>query len=146
MKAFSFRLDRILKLREDAEQTQARRYGEAARAEADLERQCREQATYLARIAERIAPTAGQVTSAGVLLALQLTSEAAASQLDEAERARVDAEKQSETERSHLAKARVERKSLERLKEQHHTDWRETANRRDQKEMDEIAARTRGRR
>lgn len=146
MKAFSFRLDRILKLREDAEQNQARRYGHAARAEADLDRQCREQANYLAAVSERIAPLTGQLTNVGVLRVLQLTSDAAATQLEEARRARTEAEKTAEVERSQLAQARVERKSLERLKDQHHADWRETAQRHDQREMDEIAARTRGRR
>jgi flagellar export protein FliJ len=146
VKAFYFRLDRILRLREDAEQAQARRYGEAARAEADLQRQCREQADYLAEIGDRITPAVGQLTNAGVLRALQLTTNAAANQLDEAERARTDAEQHAEAERAELAKARVERKSLERLKEQQQSNWREAASRQDQKEMDEIAARTRGRR
>jgi len=146
VKSFYFRLDRILRLREGAERSQARRYGEAARVEADLERQCREQTDYLAGIGERKTPAVGQLTNAGVLRALQLTSDAAASQLDDAERARVDAEKQAETERTELTKARVERKSLERLKEQHQSDWRAAANRHEQKEMDEVAARTRGRR
>jgi flagellar export protein FliJ len=146
MKSFSFRLDRILKLRSQAEQTQARRYGEAARAEADLERQCEEQARYLAGIGERITPNAGQVTNAGVLRALHLTSAVAADQLDQAEQARQDAERRAAAERSQLAQARVERKSLERLKEQQQADWRDAARRQEQKETDEIAARTQSRR
>jgi flagellar export protein FliJ len=145
VKAFFFRLDRILKLRGDAEQAQAKRYGEAARKEAELERRCREQAEYLTEIGDRLTPAAGQVTTAGELRALQLTSDAAATQLDHSRRARADAEIRAEGERVELAKARIERKTLERLKDQQRADWREADKKQDQKDTDEIAARTRGR-
>lgn len=144
MKSFSFRLDRILKLREDAEQAQARRFGEAARVEADLDRQAKERARDVSRIADQINPASGARTTAGLLRALHLTSSAAASQLESVEQARAEAESKAEVERAELAKARVERKTLERLKEQQQTTWRETLGRHDQKEMDEIASRHRG--
>lgn len=146
MKSFSFRLDRILKLREDAEQVHARRFGEAAREEADLDQQCRAQAKYLAEIGERIVPDAGKRTSAGVLQLLHLTSSVAAAQLDQAEQARHEAEQKAEALRVELAQARMERKTLERLKEQQQVTWHEGQSRDDRKEMDEIAARSKGRR
>jgi flagellar export protein FliJ len=144
MKSFSFRLARILKLRETAEQAQARRFGEAARDEMDRDREAAEQAAYLEQVGERLAPPAGHRTSAGLLRVLKLTSEAAASQLADAEQAREAAQVKAETERVELARTRVERKTLERLKEQQYVNWREAADRRDRKEMDEIASRPRG--
>ena len=143
MKGFSFRLDRILRLREDAEQRQALAYGQAARSESEAERTCTEQETYLRDIGNRIAPPPGQMTNAGLLQVLNLTASAAAQQLDEAERHRAEARQTADTERDRLAQARVERKSLERLKVHQHDAWKEEAGRAEQKDSDEIAARTR---
>ena len=142
MKAFSFRLDRILRLRESAEQRQARAYGHAARLESELDRLCAEQATHLEQIGDRVAPAAGQHTSAGVLRLLSLTAEAAAQQLDLAHQDREEARQTASAERDRLAQARVERKSLERIRGNRHAAWKEAAGREDQKETDEIAART----
>ena len=144
MKSFSFRLDRILKLRETAEQAQARRYGDAARDEAERDRECEDQVAYLDRVGQRLTPKTGERTSAGLLRVLQLTSDAAAAQLADAEQARVEAQARAEAERTELARARIERKTLERLKEQEHIDWREGAEQSDRKDMDEIASRRRG--
>ncbi|MBL8989439.1 MAG: flagellar export protein FliJ [Gemmatimonadales bacterium] len=144
MKAFSFRLERLLRLREEAEQQQARVMSEAARTEADLDRLCDDQQNYVARIGDRVTPPAGQVTNAGVLRALHLTSAAAASQLEDAERARAEARKQADQERERLADARRDRKTLERLKEHQKAAWQGEQNRDEQKTMDEIAGRPRG--
>ncbi len=144
MKAFSFRLDRILKLREDAEQRQARVMGDASRAEAELEDLCREQTSHLESVGNRATPAPGLRTSAGMLRILHLTSSAAASQLDQAEMARDDATKVADVERDRLAAARRDRKTLERLKEQKQGQWRQDAIRDERKTMDEIASRTRG--
>lgn len=144
MKAFSFRLDRILKLREDAEQRQARVMGDATRAETALDDLCREQASYLQSVGDRVTPAPGLRTSAGMLRILQLTSAAAASQLDETEKARDEATKQADVERDSLAAARRDRKTLERLKEEQFGQWREGDVRDERKTMDEIAGRPRG--
>lgn len=144
MKSFSFRLDRILRLRERAEEVQARRFGEAARDEADRSRDCEEQAAYLAEVGARIAPEAGQRTNAGLLRVLQLTSQAASAQLADAETARREAEEKTEAERVELARTQAERKSLTKLKENQLATWREAMDRRDRGDMDEIASRVRG--
>lgn len=143
MKSFSFRLQRILKLREDAEQAQARRYGAASQVEAEADRQCRNQAEHLERVADRLTPPVGARTNAGLLRAIQLTSAAATRQLEDAEQARQAAEAAAEAERIALTKARVERKALERLKEHHTASWREGVERQDQRDTDEIASRRR---
>lgn len=144
MKAFSFRLDRILKLREDAEQRQARVMGDATRAETALDELCRDQASYLQSVGDRVTPAPGLRTSAGMLRILQLTSAAAASQLGETEKARDEATKQADVERDSLAAARRDRKTLERLKEEKLGQWRESDVRDERKTMDEIAGRPRG--
>lgn len=144
MKAFSFRLERLLRLREEAEQRQARVLGEASRTEADLDRLCEDQQSYVARIGDRVTPSAGQVTNAGILRALHMTSVAAASQLADAEKARADARKLADEERERLADARRDRKTLERLKEHQKAAWQGEQNRDEQKTMDEIAGRPRG--
>ena len=144
MKAFSFRLDRILKLREDAERRQARVMGDASRAETELSDLCREQARFLESVGDQATPTPGLRTSAGMLQILKLTSSAAASQLDQTEQAHDEATKVADAERDRLATARRDRKTLERLKEQKHGQWREADIREERKTMDEIASRPRG--
>ena len=144
MKGFSFRLDRILKLREDAEHKQARVMGEASRAEADLDDRCRDQAQHLKTVGEQATPAPGLRTSAGMLQILQLTSDAAVRQLDQSEKARAEASKVTDLERERLQAARRDRKTLERLKEQKHLQWREDEVRDERKTMDEIASRPRG--
>jgi flagellar export protein FliJ len=144
MKGFSFRLERLLRLREEAEQRQARAMGEAARAEADLDRLCHDQQDFVERIGDRVVPTAGQLTNAGLLRTLHLASVAAVHQLEDAERARAEARKRADAERERLADARRDRKTLERLKDHQRTTWQGERSRDEQKEMDEIAGRTRG--
>jgi flagellar export protein FliJ len=143
MKGFSFRLDRILRLRENAEQRQAVAYGEAARTETELDRLCEAQADYLRRIGDRLAQTPGQQTNAGLLQVLSLTASAAAQQLDQAKEHLDEARTVASTELDRLAQARVERKSLERIRVHRHAAWKEAAGREEQKESDEVAARTR---
>lgn len=144
MKAFSFRLERLLRLRGDAEQRQAIVLGEAARAEAEMEGLCRDQESFLAGMVDRLKPQVGQVTSAGMMRTLQLTGIAAASQLEQAEQERDEARRQADVERDRLAEARRERKTLERLKEHQRAAWLGEVDRDEQKTMDEIAGRSRG--
>ena len=145
MKGFFFRLDRILRLREDAERRQARVYGHAARTESELSRLCEEQADHLERIGDRLAPTPGESTSAGLLRVLNLTLAAAARQLDQARQHRDEARETATTELDRLSQARVERQSLERIRGHRHAAWKEATGREEQKDTDEIAARKRSR-
>ncbi len=144
MKGFSFRLDRILKLREDAERRQARVMGEASRAETELTVRCREQAQRVETAGRQATPAPGAITSVGMLQLLQLASAAAATQLDQSEKARDEATKVTDAERDRLAAARRDRMTLERLKDHKHQQWREDDVRDERKTMDEIAGRPRG--
>jgi flagellar export protein FliJ len=141
MRHFTFRLDRILRLREEAEQRQARRMGEAAREEAELDRLCGDHARHLERVSQRLAQQPGHVINAGLLRARALTATAAAQQLEDAERERAQAREVADAERERLTKARVDRRSLERIREQRLGAWRKEADRDEQKANDEIANR-----
>jgi flagellar protein FliJ len=143
MKSFSFRLERILRLREQAEQGRARTFGAAAREEAQLDRLVRDQADYLASIGDRLAPKSGDQMSAGWLRVLTLTAAAAQQQLEDTEKSREDARKAADEARARLAEARVERRSLERLREKQQAAWGLEARREEQKTLDEIAGRRR---
>jgi len=144
MKSFTFRLDRILRLREEAEQRQARVMGAAARTEAELDQLCVEQRNYVVGVGAKAAPVAGERTNAGVLRALHLAAQAAAGQLAEAEKARDEARLAADQERVRLAAAQRERRTLERLKEHQRHAWGEELARDEQKTMDEVTARSKG--
>jgi flagellar FliJ protein len=141
MKGFRFRLDRILKLREDAEQRQAQVLGAALREESTLDELQAAGAQQLNQITEQLALKPGAVAHAGLLRVLGLTAEAATSQLAAVEQSREEARKVVEAERDRLAAARVERKSLERLREHHLEAFQRDQNQREQKRLDEIAGR-----
>ncbi|MEO8449502.1 MAG: flagellar export protein FliJ [Gemmatimonadota bacterium] len=143
MKRFKFRLQRVLKLREDAEQRQAAALGEALHEERVLDTICAEEKARLDQISEQLAPKPGELRSAGMLQVLGLTAQAANTRLSAAEDSRHKAQKAVANERELLSAARVERKTLERLKDQQHGAWTEAIGRDEQKTTDEIALRKR---
>lgn len=141
MKPFAFRLDRILRLRQDAERRQARRLGEVTREEARLEAACREQAQHLEQLSRGAQPVPGQATFAGWIRVLSLVAHAAEQRLDETERSRAAARELVEAERQRLTAARAEHRSLARLRERQHDAWSEEERRAERKTMDEVASR-----
>jgi flagellar export protein FliJ len=145
MKNFSFRLERILRLREEAEQRQARRMGDAAREEAEADRVCGDHARNVERVSQRLTQEPGRVVNVGLLQARALTATAAARQLEDAERERALAREVADTERERLTQARVERRSLERMRERRLDSWRKEVDREEQRTNDEIANRGRQR-
>lgn len=144
MKAFHFRLDRILRLKEEAEQQRARAMGEAARTEAAMDQMCVDQAEYARTVGDRVSAATAQPTSAGMLRSLHLTAAAAMHQLEDAEKARVEARKAADDERIRLAEAQRERRTLERLKEHQRSAWSRDLALDERKAMDEVAGRIRG--
>jgi flagellar export protein FliJ len=141
MKSFTFRLERILRLRTDAERQQARRLGEATQEEARLDALVQDQATYLERIGDRLAQQPGDRTSAGWLRVLTLTADAAAQQLQESARSRERARESVDALRERLPEARVERMSQERLRDRQEGTWKDSERREERSAMDEIAGR-----
>lgn len=141
MKSFTFRLERILRLRTDAERQQARRLGDATQEEARLDAMVQDQATYLEQIGDRLAQQPGERMSAGWLRVLTLTADAAAEQLAEGERSRESARESVDALRERLKEARVERMSLEKLREKQQETWKDSERREERSAMDEIAGR-----
>ena len=133
----------MLKLREDAEQRQAHALGEALHEERVLDTICAEEQARLRTIADQLVPKPGELRNAGMLRVLGLTADAANTRLSAAEDSRQEAKKAVATERELLSAARVERKTLERLKDQQHGAWTEAVGRDEQKTTDEIALRRR---
>lgn len=137
MSAFRFRLDRVLRLRERAEREQARALGEALREEAAREAEARAAAERLARAAEQIGAADGHELPAGALANLRLARGAAEEQVDAA-RERVDeAGRQVDEERERWHEKRRDVRTLEKLREHRHEEWKLDETRREQKQSDD---------
>jgi len=141
MKSFSFRLERLLRLRTDQERQQARRLGEATQEETRLDQEIRDQESHLERIGDQLSSRPGERSSAGWLRTLALTAEAAADQLAGAETSREEARRRVIEERTRLAERATERKAIERLRELRSDEWSEALRRHEQKTTDEVAGR-----
>ena len=144
MKKFSFRLQRVLQLREDVEHERAQQLGEALQEERAVQRECSERARHLERVSEQLAPPVGEPTNAGFLRVLGFTQQAAVRGLEAAEAAREAAGQQVDAEKAKYTEARVERKVVEKLKEVQRSAWETEASREEQKHLDEVALRRSG--
>jgi flagellar export protein FliJ len=139
MKTFLFRLERILQLRSRAERERAQSLGHALRDEEARRRNLEEAAARLGRLGEQIADAAPAVANAGTLRNLELTVQAAASQVEAAEDSHRVAADVLEAEQERFNQARKERRVLERLREQRLAAWSAQAVREEQGEHDAIA-------
>lgn len=142
MKRFNFRLDRVLQLRETAEESAARNVA--------LAKQDAEIAALRAGAAERAllhavaqATEYAHGTTAGVLAAMRLSLDGAREQVKLAAETRTLAEQLVEQRLEIWRAARAERQALEKLKEQRKTAWTVDANRAEQADIDEVAQRSR---
>lgn len=141
MSAFHFRLDRVLRLRRQAETEQARELGAALRREEDA-RAARD-------TAERVLQTGHQAITdpallskplpAGILGSLRQVTSTLAHSLDHAEQRHEATSADVESERQDFEEARRERRVLERLREHAVDDWSRALARQDQKTTDAIA-------
>jgi len=145
MKAFRFRLDRVLHLRELHEKDQARRLAEASN-QADHAARARDASAERARsAAEQAASAPPELRTAGTLSNLQLPVDAMRRQLEQDEQAEQEALHQVEISRTSFDGARQDRRALQRLKDDQHAEWRKDADRTEQQRMDEIALRVKPR-
>ena len=136
---FKFRLQRILELREQAEQAKARELSSAQDA-ADAARSIHEQLADLHRssraevdAAHRTAPRIGHLTQLGLVLnALDQRLESAGESVRAADEVVQGAQQQ-------LADAARDRRVLDRLKDRHAEQWRVDAAHKDRLGMDEVA-------
>lgn len=141
MKRFTFRLDRVLELREAAERLQAGILGKANQAKAEAERESEASASQLEIVRDQAGQTGDIPTAAGLRNAIGMTMQAAQAQVELNEAALLEAQQQHAEEMARFAEARMARRTIERLKEQRTADWVEAANRAEQGDIDEIAQR-----
>jgi len=141
MKKFRFRLDRVLSLRERAEQERAQQMA-IARASEESERERLAHARdALARAGDAATPSPGTAIRAGALRNARLSVDAARGALDSCHDAHRRAIEHMVREEVRFGEARRDRRVLERLKERRLADWREDVDGAEQGAIDEIAQR-----
>jgi flagellar protein FliJ len=141
MKRFTFRLERLLQLREAAEKDQARQLGDALREEARRREAVAQSHERLAEARRQFAETPGEMTRAGTLRNLELAINALAGQARSMEATHEQSLERVEAERHQYEQARVARRVLERLREHRKEAWGVEMSRKEQSVTDEAASR-----
>jgi flagellar FliJ protein len=136
---FRFRLQRILELREQAEEARARQLADAqdvasdARRERDALEAVRQHSDASVRAAQQQAPRVGHLQQLGMVMqALDARVATAGQQV-------VHAESEVRSAQARLDDAARDRMVLDRLKDRHTTEWRAQEALKDRVGMDEIA-------
>lgn len=136
---FRFGLQKVLELREQAEQEQARALAEA-------ERRAREAASHLELLQQIREEEAGKLMRAhsegrpvGQLQNLSFVIRQLAQRVAEAEKAAREAEDRVAESRGELVTAMTQRRVLDQLKERKQEEWRLGQLELDRKQMDELA-------
>lgn len=141
MKRFTFRLERLLKLRRTFEREQAKTLGRVIQAE-ERERENREQQEVRHAEARRqLAELSPEGTRAGLLVNLERSVRAIGKQADAARETHRRAVEQVTHERERYTEVRKDRRTLERLREKKRADWETETTRQEQAAIDEVAAR-----
>ncbi len=143
MKAFRFRLDRLLKLRERSEQERARALGEAMRAEEERRLAVDAAKSRLERIGNQLEGTSTGIHTAGTLRLWRMTAAAAAEHVEHVESSHRDASGEVEKEQERFREARKDRRVVERLRERRAAAWLTDASREEQKDIDDVSLRRR---
>ena len=141
MKNFSFRLERVLQLRKDAEQAQARRVADARQDEAERRLHAEAAAALVAEAIDQMSSTPSDLRTAGTIGNLMLTLEGARARAGAAAGAHRDAVARLEIELLSFEQARQARRAIEKLREQRYETWERDIGRAEQHRMDEVALR-----
>jgi len=141
MKRFVFRLERLLQFRHSMEREEARRLGEAQRAQEEQRRLAAQAASRVTAAQAQIAAAPPHCRTAGTLTNLTLVIDAARTAQAAAEAAHREAVTRVEAERARYEEARQARRTVERLRERRQEDWHQDVSREDQQTIDEIALR-----
>jgi len=144
VKRFTFRLERLLQLREASERERARQLGEALREEEQRREALRAGEERLAEAREQCSATPREMSRAGTLRNLELTIEALAGQARSLAATHERSLERVEEERVRFEEARVARRVVERLREHRREAWGIEVNRYEQGENDEAGQRGRG--
>jgi flagellar export protein FliJ len=148
MKRFSFRLERVLQLREAAEREQGRALARALREEEERRAQAEASETRLAAARAQCLETPRELLQAGTLQNLELAIEALSSELRTLAQHHEASLQRVEAERHQFEQARMARRVIERLREQRRQTWGDDLSRHEQGVSDETAlqrTRTNGR-
>lgn len=138
MKRFSFRLERVLQLREMAEREQARALAGALREEEERRAAALAGEARLAQARHQFLETPRELSQAGTLQNLDLAIEALPAELRQLAEHHEASLERVEAERSHFEQARMARRVIERLREQRREAWGEELSRHEQGVSDEV--------
>ncbi len=144
MKQFSFRLQRLLQLREAAEKDRARQLGEALREEEARREALRQSQERLETARDQLMTTPNEMMQAGTLRNLELSVEMLAGQARSLEDTHMKSLEKVEEERMRFEQARVARRVIERLREHRREAWGVEVNRLEQVINDEAGQRVPG--
>lgn len=145
MKQFTFRLDRLLQLREAAEKDHARQLGDALREEETRRSELKASQEKLAEAREQYSSRPREMSQAGMLRNLELTIEALAGQAQSLEDTHVKSLERVNEERVRFDQARVAKRVIQRLREHRKEAWGVEVNRQEQILNDEAGQRSWGR-
>lgn len=145
MKQFTFRLDRLLQLREAAEKDQARQLGDALREEETRRSELKASQEKLAEAREQYSSRPREMSQAGMLRNLELTIEVLAGQARSLEDTHVKSLERVNEERVRFDQARVAKRVIQRLREHRKEAWGVEVNRQEQILNDEAGQRSWGR-
>jgi flagellar FliJ protein len=137
--SFRFRLQRVLELREEAEQARARALASAQDAAEAARRAEEALAALRASSRAEIEAAQAELPRVGHLHGLGMVLESLEARLAGAAEMRTTAEHQVQQAQEELADAARERRILDRLKEKHAEEWRAAEAQKDRVQMDEIA-------
>jgi flagellar FliJ protein len=144
MKRFTFRLERLLHLREAAEKERARQLGDAIRDEEQRRADLQASQDRLAEAREQRASMPPELSQAGTLTNLELSIDRLAGETRSLEDNHGESVARVEAERTRFEQARVARRVIERLREHRREAWGVEANRQDQSVNDEAGQRAHG--
>ena len=140
MRAFGFRLARLLELRQATERNQAAELGRAAGAEAEKSKQVESSSAQLEAVRDQAAATETP-TAAGLLGAYRLAVQAASVQADADAKALDQARVTRDKESDRYTAARQDRQVIERYREKRLETWQTETARSEQQVQDEVAQR-----
>ncbi len=141
MRRFSFRLDKLLRLKREAEDELARRLAEVVRLAESKRIQASESETRKWDAEQQMVRLRNQPAPAGALSAAERALRAVRGRAESDGRDHDAAFSEVERERGRFQTAQQERKSLERLREKQHAEWVAEMQRLEQAEIDDIASR-----
>ncbi len=141
MRRFSFRLDKLLRLKREAEDELAQRLAEVVRVAESKRIQASESETRKWDAEQQMVRLRSEPARAGALSAAERALRAVRGRAETDVRDHHTAFSEVERERGRFQTAQQERKSLERLREKQHAEWVVEMQRLEQAEIDEVAAR-----